>query len=329
MSTVGTPVREAPARSRAGGRRVRVSTRAQRLLSVLVLLVLVTMSASQLSDVRWAAVLTGLDWTLVGAAAVATAVSILGAAVNLLGFSPVRIGLWPASLAQLAGTAIKILTPASVGTVAVNARLVQRSGASTPRAVLAVAACQAAQLAVTAVLLGVVVLLGGSDVAAVQPHVPLRVVEAVALAALLLAFTKRWWWRLIPVTATARAAEVGPQVLAVLRDPRRCVAGIGGCVLLTAGLVAALWGSIRATGGQLPMLPILVVLLAGSALGSTVPTPGGLGGVEAAMTAGLVAAGLPLAQAVPAVLLYRALTFWLLVPVGTVAAMELRRRQLL
>jgi len=51
--------------------------------------------------------------------------------------------------------------------------------------------------------------------------------------------------------------------------------------------------------------------------------------VEAAMATGLVTAGLPLAQAVPAVVLYRVLTFWLLVPPGLLAAAALRRRQLL
>ena len=43
-----------------------------------------------------------------------------------------------------------------------------------------------------------------------------------------------------------------------------------------------------------------VVYLTGSALGSLVPTPGGLGAVEAALSAGLTAAGLPGATAVSA-----------------------------
>ena len=72
-----------------------------------------------------------------------------------------------------------------------------------------------------------------------------------------------------------------------------------------------------------------VVYLTGSALGSVVPTPGGLGAVEAALSAGLTAAGLPGAAAVSAVLLFRLLTFWLPVPVGWVALRYLERRQAL
>ena len=55
------------------------------------------------------------------------------------------------------------------------------------------------------------------------------------------------------------------------------------------------------------------------------PTPGGLGAVEAALSAGLTAAGLPGAAAVSAVLLFRLLTFWLPVPAGWGALSYLQR----
>ena len=54
-----------------------------------------------------------------------------------------------------------------------------------------------------------------------------------------------------------------------------------------------------------------MVYLAGATIGQAAPTPGGLGAVEAALAAGLTAAGLDAGLAVSAVLLYRLLTFWL------------------
>jgi len=55
-----------------------------------------------------------------------------------------------------------------------------------------------------------------------------------------------------------------------------------------------------------------VVYLTGSALGSIIPTPGGLGAVEAALTAGLTALGCPAGGGGSApVLLVRMITFWL------------------
>ena len=63
--------------------------------------------------------------------------------------------------------------------------------------------------------------------------------------------------------------------------------------------------------GSLSLAVIAVVYLAGATLGQAAPTPGGLGAVEAALSAGLIAAGLDGGIAVSAVLLYRLVTFWL------------------
>ena len=84
---------------------------------------------------------------------------------------------------------------------------------------------------------------------------------------------------------------------------------------------------VAAFGRSVPMAAIAVVYLTGSAIGSIIPTPGGIGGVEAALTAGLTAAGLPGAVAVSAVLLFRLLTFWLPVPFGWAALNFLEHQQ--
>jgi len=46
-------------------------------------------------------------------------------------------------------------------------------------------------------------------------------------------------------------------------------------------------------------------------VGSAVPTPGGVGGIEAALTAALIGAGVDGATAAAIVLLFRLFTFWL------------------
>ena len=87
--------------------------------------------------------------------------------------------------------------------------------------------------------------------------------------------------------------------------------------------------SVRAFGGTLAWPAIAVVYLAGSAIGSVAPTPGGLGAVEAALSAGLTAAGLDGTTAVSAVLLFRVVTYWLPVAPGWVAFQYLQRRNAL
>jgi glycosyltransferase 2 family protein len=67
------------------------------------------------------------------------------------------------------------------------------------------------------------------------------------------------------------------------------------------------------------------VYFAGAIVGSAVPTPGGLGGIEAALTAGLITAGTPSSLAVSSVLLYRLSTYWLPIPFGWISLNYLQR----
>ena len=123
--------------------------------------------------------------------------------------------------------------------------------------------------------------------------------------------------------------QVLPQLLQLAQHPRKLAEGIGGTLLLSAAYIGCLAVCVHALGGSVPIASVAVVYLTGSAIGSLVPTPGGLGAIEAALSAGLTAAGMPGAAAVSSVLLYRLLTFWLPVPIGWVALKYLERRQAL
>jgi glycosyltransferase 2 family protein len=120
--------------------------------------------------------------------------------------------------------------------------------------------------------------------------------------------------------------QVLPRLVEVAQHPRKLAEGFGGALLLSLAYIACLSTCVSAFGGSMSVAKVGVVYLTGSALGSIFPTPGGLGAVEAALTAGLTAAGLPGAAAVSAVLLFRLLTFWLPVPFGWVALSYLERR---
>jgi predicted MFS family arabinose efflux permease len=68
-------------------------------------------------------------------------------------------------------------------------------------------------------------------------------------------------------------------------------------------------------GPELGVVEFARVFFVTRVLSSLVPTPGGVGVVEAGLTGALVAAGVPVAPAVGAVLVYRLATF--LVPIVT------------
>jgi len=74
--------------------------------------------------------------------------------------------------------------------------------------------------------------------------------------------------------------------------------------------------SIKAAGAHVPWWGIVLAWAAGAGGASLNLTPGGLGVVELALTGALVAVGVPSNQALTAVLVYRAITFWLAIVVG-------------
>ena len=87
-----------------------------------------------------------------------------------------------------------------------------------------------------------------------------------------------------------------------------------------------LWLAGRAMGVALP-LQLVAFIVPASSMASLVPTPGGLGGVEAAVTGLLVTlAGVPTPTAAAIALLYRVASFWFVLPVGGGATLWLTYR---
>jgi putative heme transporter len=85
--------------------------------------------------------------------------------------------------------------------------------------------------------------------------------------------------------------------------------------------------SLKAAGVHVPWWGIILAWAAGTGGASLNLTPGGLGVVEAALTGALVALGVPGAPALTAVLVYRAITFWLAIAVGWAVYLYLRREK--
>jgi uncharacterized protein (TIRG00374 family) len=83
--------------------------------------------------------------------------------------------------------------------------------------------------------------------------------------------------------------------------------------------------AIRATGTHIPWQGLFLAYAAGMTAGSIGLTPGGLGIIEAALAAALVAAGIQGHHALAAVLVYRLISFWLVMVAGwAVMALLLR-----
>ncbi|MFE2582424.1 lysylphosphatidylglycerol synthase domain-containing protein [Streptomyces sp. NPDC059378] len=285
---------------------------------------------TQLTHIEFATVFSDAQWGWVVAAVLFSALSYVAAAMSLLGFVPERVPFLRTVAAQVAGSFVKIVAPAAVGGVALNTRFLQRAGVRPGLAVASVGASQLFGLGChILMLLSFGYLTGTEKTPSLSPS---RTVIAglLTVAVLVLVVTSVPLLRKFIVTRVRSLfAGVVPRMLDVLQRPQKLVTGIGGMLLLTFCFVMCLDASIRAFGGDsvsVSIASVAVVFLAGNALGSAAPTPGGVGAVEATLTVGLIAVGLPKEVAAPAVLLFRLLTLWLPVLPGWLAFNHLSRR---
>ncbi|MET9605681.1 lysylphosphatidylglycerol synthase transmembrane domain-containing protein [Streptomyces sp. NPDC006512] len=285
---------------------------------------------TQLAHVDFAKIVGEAQWGWVGAALGFSALSYFAAAMSLLGFVPERVSFLRTVVAQVAGSFVKLVAPAAVGGVALNTRFLQRAGVRPGLAVASVGASQLFGLASHILLLLSFGYLTGTE--KTPEMTPSRTVIAglLTVAVLVLVVTAVPFLRKFVVTRVrALFAGVVPRMLDVLQRPQKLMTGIGGMLLLTGCFVMCLDASIRAFGGgeAISYASIAVVFLAGNALGSAAPTPGGIGAVETTLTLGLVAAGLQGDVAFSAVLLFRTMTFWLPVLPGWISFNFLTRKE--
>jgi uncharacterized protein (TIRG00374 family) len=246
---------------------------------------------------------------------------------------------------QLAGNALSKIAPGggAVGAAAQYRMLVQ-AGVERARAVAGLTAANLLTFAMVLALpvLAIPALLGGGvDSSLVEATiVGLSVFVALfAVSAALLAFDAPLAWvaatvqrarnRLRPhatplLTLPERLLHERDRILATLgpRWRRALLATVGRWAFDYATLLAAL----AAVGSTPRPALVLLAFCAAQVLAQVPLTPGGLGFVEAGLTATLALAGVSPAAAVLATFAYRLFSYWLPLPLGLVGVALHRRR---
>lgn len=267
--------------------------------------------------------LQGARWTWLAAGLVLSAASYLAAAVAQLGAVDPPLALGRTTLVQVASSFANRLTPASLGGIGLNARYLQRAGLDRPAAVAAVAVDTAAGALLHVLgLLVAAFLVGHTELHAAQ--IPRGWPVLVALAGVLAAGGLALWSPLGRRRLVVPALRAGRELAGVLRRPGKAAQLLGGSAGVTLTYALALACCLAAFGAHLPLVSTVAVYLAGAAVASVSPTPGGLGAMEAALVAGLTAVGASTGPAVAAVLAFRLLTFWLPILPGWLAYRALR-----
>ncbi|MDX6228916.1 MAG: hypothetical protein QOI76_2306 [Frankiales bacterium] len=276
---------------------------------------------------RSAVVLVGLQpgWLLIAAAAAAATWVCSGLSQQGAVASSLPLGRLVA--AQFAGTFANQFTPAGLGGGAVNIRFLRRHGSSTSEAVAAVGLTQLAGVVVHLSLLAAV-LVAGPPLPTNAGPVPGWLLPALAVAvsaALAVGVLARSW-------IVARVQGLWSHTLSALshlRNARRMAELLLGSVGLTVAHIAVLYLILRSLDAHPPVLAVAAAYLLATTVAVLVPTPGSVGGLDAALGVLLYGSGVSSSTAVAAVLAYRLLTSWLALVPSALTLNALVRRGIL
>jgi undecaprenyl-diphosphatase len=265
-----------------------------------------------------------LSWVVV--AVVASMVTYVGAGVGILGAVPMRLALGPVIAAQLAGSFTNRVSPAKVGGMATNVRFLQKQDLTLPMAASAVGLDTVTGAVVHSALLLVFGVAASRDVGLPIPDAQTAALIVGALillsgAVMLLPIGRKLLTRYLVPALKAGASSVA----AIARTPAKLVTLVFGSAIVTVSYTVAMLASLTAFDVNVPIATAAAVYLAGAAISSAAPTPGGVGATEAALIAGYTAVGVTAATAFAAVLLFRLVTFWLPILPGWLALVGLQR----
>ncbi len=278
-------------------------------------------------DSSWRA-LQSAHWIWLPVVIAWSVLTYLASAIALLGSVSVRLPFGATVLAQGASSFVNRVSPSNVGGMALNVRFLQKAGVEPSTGVAAVGVNALAGALVHAALLVIFFSWAGRGLGKafkLPSSSKLLVILAVVAAVIGIVMATRQGRRfaarkLLPSMRSSLAS-----LRQVARSPARLALLIGGSALVTLAYVGGLVASVEAFGGGASVAKIGAVYMAASLVAAASPTPGGVGAIEALLTAGLTGLGISPGAAVSAVLIYRLATYWLPVVPGWLCLRRLQR----
>jgi len=303
--------------------------RPRTLVTMVAVAFAVYLLAGDLAGRNLDTVLSGADWRWVLAALGLSAATYVGASLSVSGWVTEHLSFFRTMFVQLASSYIALMMPAAVGGAALNVRYLQRKKVPAPAAVASIGVSQVVAFVLHIALLAIFgVLTGVGATKGIQHPPPWSYFvggAVIAIAGVVLALPAGR--RMLRARLSPTFGQVLPRLVEIAQRPAKLAEGIGGALLLSLAYILCLAACVAAFGDGVPIAKIGFVYLTASVAAAIIPTPGGLGAVEATLTSGLTLAGVHGDTALSAVLLFRLLTFWLPIPVGWFALNSLERHR--
>lgn len=257
--------------------------------------------------------------------------SCAGTNITLLAFIPKPLrkpGL--GFVSQLAQAFASVTMPAGVGPAFVNLQFLRKSGLKNAAASAAMSAIVAAQFATTALFLIIIgIFTGKNALDGMIPEGTSLIIIGIATAAIAGAMA-------ITPLRKFLFKKLGPIVIPYMKqlteqltEPRSMTMGALGAIIQNVFMGLSFWTALMAFDCRMNPFETMFLYLIANTAGAAVPTPGGLGGIEAALTFVFASAGVPNTAALSATLVFRVCTYWLRIPIGALAMKRLSKKNMI
>jgi uncharacterized protein (TIRG00374 family) len=273
-------------------------------------------------EILWFVLLLGCYWLILPLTAIS---------YRIITPKPKRLNLFNTILAHLAGAGPGRIIPGGIGNLSISALHLKKSGLSIEQSIGVVLTNNLIGLITNVLLLIGVLIIRPETTSVITDNVSSQQIY-IALGILVAIIVVGQW--LMHARSTKKevnkAAKQWKNVfLAFAVHPTRvfAVIVIGFLIAIVHAFMVDL--SSFALGVDLGFIDALIAMSFGVIVGSLFPTPGGIGGVEAGITAALVVLGYDAAPAASIAVLFRVATYWQPLIPGTLAYLYLREKSLI
>lgn len=289
------------------------------LIQIIIISIALAILIPQFKQFRssWSYV-TGADIRWLAVALAGMIATILFATLVYMALVPHALPLKRTLLIQMATYFTNRLLPSGLGGIGFNALyLVKQAKLSRTEAAVYATANNIVGFIAFSLCTVVSIIIGSSRFS--FPHISLLptayIVIALSVIVVILAvFQKRLLAKLYHFIG-----HLFGVILTIIRHPRKLIVAILCSIGITVSYVTVLWAASQSVGISISVVDLFIAFIAGNAALTISPTPGGIGAVEASLTAVLVGISVSPSIALAGVLLFRLISYWLPIIPGYIA----------
>lgn len=272
------------------------------------------------SDALYLFIMLSLYWVLLPLTSIS---------YRLLAYRNIPLGT--TVLAQMAGSGPGRIIPGGLGHISIGAAHLHKTGLTMRKAILVTVANNLIGMITNAIIVILAILYHPDLLSKMVDNIsPITILSILIITVIVLSIIL-WLSHAHSTKKTiAKVNKNWHQLLRnIFKNPHKLATILIIACTIILGHAAILLMAGEALGEHITLVDALIALSAGVFIGGAIPTPGGIGAVEAGTISTLIVLGYEPATATSVALLFRIATYWQPLLPGVAAYLYLRERKLL